>query len=235
MSNEAVAFGLLADRCDEPQVVERRRPETINQTPHVHHGILSLLRQTREQHLGVLWFAPDQLASSFELQGKARERWPQAIMQVAPEAPPLLLSGCDQPFPGALQIRGESDGVHGDLCLSSKVLKQSPIAGGELFAGGSGRDHQAPYLLPLVDERQGFRFCPGRSVGGGTPKAISLLEQDGYIGQLERLGYGLNYRRQHRLWGESRFDAAPQARGHRGRIISLTVHQSIDASLEPAP
>src|SRR5215207_7153156 len=82
MSDEAVAFGLLAERCDEPQVVERRWSEAINQAPHVHHGILRLLRQAREQHLGVHWLAPDQLAGSFELQGKARECWPQAIMEV---------------------------------------------------------------------------------------------------------------------------------------------------------
>jgi hypothetical protein len=49
-------------------------------------------------------------------------------VQVAPQALPLFLSGCDQPFPGALQVSGEPDSVHGDLSLSSKVLKQSPIA-----------------------------------------------------------------------------------------------------------
>ncbi len=40
-------------------------------------------------------------------------------------------------------------------------------------------------LLPLIDERQGFRFCPGRSVGRGTPKALSLLLA---TGQFEKNG-----------------------------------------------
>jgi hypothetical protein len=45
MSDEAVAFRLLADRSNEPQVVERWRPEAVNQAPHVAYSLLRLVLQ----------------------------------------------------------------------------------------------------------------------------------------------------------------------------------------------
>jgi hypothetical protein len=45
MSDEAVAFRLLADRSNEPQIVERWRPEAVNQAPHVAYGLLRLVLQ----------------------------------------------------------------------------------------------------------------------------------------------------------------------------------------------
>jgi hypothetical protein len=127
LNYESVTFGLLADGCDEPQVVERRWPEAVDQAPHVAHRILRLILQAREQILCVPWLAPDQLARRVELQGQARERGAQPVVQVASQAPPLLLSGCDQEFAGALQIGGEPDGVHGPLNLAGEVLQQAAV------------------------------------------------------------------------------------------------------------
>src|SRR5215213_2494924 len=70
---------------------------------------------------------------------------------------------------------------------------------------------------------------------GSAPEAPSFLEQDGHVGQLQGLGYGLHDRGQHRLGGDRRLDALSQARGHRRWVVSITVHQPVHAALEPAP
>src|SRR5215207_3770870 len=103
MSDEAVAFGLLADCCDGPQ----------------------------------------------------------AVVQVAPQAPPLLLPGCDKVFAGASQVGGESHSVNGNLCLAGEVLKQAPVSIGEHFSGCPRTYYETPDLLPLIHEQQGFGFCRG--------------------------------------------------------------------------
>jgi hypothetical protein len=67
--------------------------------------------------------ANHQLARCIQLQGQARQRRSYAVVQVAPQAPPLRLSGCDQALAGALQIGGQPDGVDGYLCLAGEILQ----------------------------------------------------------------------------------------------------------------
>jgi hypothetical protein len=58
---------------------------------------------------------------------KTRKLCAQAVVQVAPEAPPLLLTRTYQPLAGVLQIGGEPNGVHGHLSLSGEILKQAAV------------------------------------------------------------------------------------------------------------
>ena len=172
-----MALRLLADGREEPQVVERGGPETVNQAPDVAHGVLRLVLEAREQRLCVLRFAPDQLASRVEPEGQARERGAKAVVQIPPQAPPLFLSGRDEPLAGALQVGRQPHGVHGDLGLPGEVLKQPAVGGRELLAGRPRGDHQATDLLPLVYERPCVRFSRGGPVSRRGTEAFSLLQK----------------------------------------------------------
>ena len=219
MSDEAVALRLLADGREEAQIVERGRPEPINQASYVAHGVLRLVLEAREQLLCVLRLAPDQLASRVEPEGQARERGAKAVVQISPQAPPLLLPAGHELLAGALQVGRQPHGVHGDLGLPGEVLKEHAVGGRELLTGRPRGDHQATDLLPLVDERPCVRFSLGGPVSRRGTETFSLLEQDSSVRQLERLGDRFGDRRQYSLGGEGRLKASSQARGHRVGVV----------------
>ena len=122
-----LALCLLADGRDDPQIIQGGWPQAVYEPPHFGEGLLRSLLEARERLFGVLRPGPDQLARRMELQGKACQRGPNAIVQVAPQAPPLLLTRCDQSFAGVLEVGGERDGVHGYLGLTGQVLQKLPV------------------------------------------------------------------------------------------------------------
>ena len=72
----------------------------------------------------------------------------QAVVQVAAQAPALLLAGGDQPLARALQVGGEPDGVHGHLRLAREVLQQAPVGSGKALSRCSRGEHEPSDLLP---------------------------------------------------------------------------------------
>ena len=76
----------------------------------------------------------------------------QAVVQVAAQAPALLLPRRDQPLARALQVGGQPDGVHGHLSLAGEVLEQASVGIREAFSGCPRREYEASDLFPLIDE-----------------------------------------------------------------------------------
>jgi hypothetical protein len=207
----------------------------MDQVPDVSDGRAEFVAQLHHQLISGCRVAWDEAPEGASLDVQSGQLCAQTVVQVTPEASPLLLPGCYQAFARALEVGSEPDGVHSDLSLAGEILQQAPVGIGEAFSGCPGREYQVPYLLPLVYKRQGLGFSHGRAVGRSAPRALFLVKEDGRVGQLESLGDGLGDRGQHALRGEGCFQAPPQARDHRIRIISLAVHQAVHAALESAP
>ena len=63
---------------------------------------------------------------------------------------------------------------------------------------------------------------------------VALLERDGGVGQLERLGDSLDDRRKHRLRRRDTFQPPAQLRDNHIWLIALPIRQPVHATLEPA-
>jgi hypothetical protein len=112
----------LAKGRNEAEFVERRWAQGVDRAPDVGDGSPYALGQVGEQALG-LWVAGEAVACGFELECEGGQLRTDAVVQVAPEAPSLLLAAGHQPFAGSLQVSCETHGVGGDPYLAGEVLE----------------------------------------------------------------------------------------------------------------
>ena len=103
-------------------------------------------------------------------------------MQVAPQAPPLLLARVDQPLARTLEVGGEAHGVGGGLGVAGEVVEQAPICRAERLARGAGGEYQLPDGLRPVGERQDERLSFGPPYSATVSKALVPLEGDRHVG-----------------------------------------------------
>jgi hypothetical protein len=69
----AILRGTLAQGAEEAEVVERRRPEPVDQATDVDDGILSIRLQVEQQLLGGVWVSPHELADGVDRERLAGE------------------------------------------------------------------------------------------------------------------------------------------------------------------
>src|SRR5829696_7583030 len=97
----------LAQSAQEAEIVERRRPEPVDQAPDVGDGILGVRLQLEQQPLGGVRVAPHERADGVDRERLAGELGPQTIMQVAPETTTFFFTCLHKAFARALQVGGE--------------------------------------------------------------------------------------------------------------------------------
>jgi len=96
--------GPLAKRLDEPQVIERRWSKLPRQSPDIGEDALGLLLEARQPGDRGIRVAPDLVASHIEADRHRRQGGPDAIVESAANASPLLFAVHDQPFARSQQL-----------------------------------------------------------------------------------------------------------------------------------
>ena len=109
MVGGAELLGLLPQRTDEPELVERGRAERVHEPAHVGDRVLDLRARVLEQRAGSGRLGDEQVLGRFDLERGARECRSEAVVEIAAQAPALLLSGGHQALPRPLQLRGLGD------------------------------------------------------------------------------------------------------------------------------
>ena len=146
-------LGLHPQRRDEPELVERGWSQRVDQAPDVGDRGRRLAHELGQQPVGRLEVAPQQQSRRSDLERDPRERRPEAVVQIAVQAPAFLLAGRDRLLARALQVLGQTHGVRGHGGLPRDVVEQPQLAGGEPLAGRARAERELADLLAAVGQR----------------------------------------------------------------------------------
>ena len=158
----ADALGQPLQRADQAELVQRRRPQPVDQPADVGDRRAQLAAQLAGQRLGRRRVAGDQAAQHAGLHGQPGQLRAEPVVQVAAQPPPLLLAGGDQPLAGALQVGGEP---------RRRTPRRRPGGRGRRAAAGRrGRTPSSPGRRPehQVADRRAVVEQRQRTVGRGT-------------------------------------------------------------------
>ena len=138
---------------DEPELVERRRAQAVDQPADVGDHRLHLLGGRHEQLVGALQIRRGQVADGLEREREPGQGRPEAVVQVAPDPPPLLLAQLDDALPRrpAAPARARRRG-----------RRLRPAARGRRSAGGHARGAARPAAARAAARR---RPRPGGRAG----------------------------------------------------------------------
>ena len=117
-----------AERGGEPELVERRRAKAVDQPADVSDHRLHLLGGRDEELVGALEIRAGEVADGLEREREPGQCRPEAVVQVATDAPPLLLAKLDDALPRQLQLLRETDCVDGGGDLGCEVGDQAVVA-----------------------------------------------------------------------------------------------------------
>ena len=121
------AGGLLAEGAEEAELVQRRRPQLVDEAADVRDHVLRLVPEAYELLVDGGGVAFDEGGGRVQLERDSGERRAEAVVEVTPETPPFFLAGGDDSFARALQGKGERDCVGGDAGLAGEVAEQLPV------------------------------------------------------------------------------------------------------------
>ncbi len=154
-------------------------------------------------------------------------------MQIATEPAALLLTRRDQSFPGTLNLSGQADSVSGGANLPGQVFQEPAVGAREGVAGGAGRERELSHRLCLVDEWQVEEVRARSAICGGNAQRLALAQRDGDVWQLQRLGDGLDDRRQHRFRRQRCLQPSAEAGDDSVGIVTIPVDEAVDEPLHP--
>ncbi len=164
-------------------------------------------------------------------------------MQVAAQPAPLLLARGHQPLARLLQVAGEVlqvalelHSVRHDAGLAGHVAQQALIGHAEGCVRRARRQQQLAGRLALVGQREDGhrgrrRRAGGAGIGGHHHRLARLRQRDGRVGQLQRLGDGLDHRLQGGFGRGRGLQALTQPRKHGVGLVPLAVDQAIGGPL----
>jgi len=95
-------------------------------------------------------------------------------VQVAPQAPTLLLARGDQLLARALELRRQAHGIGRGSRLAGEVGQQRAIGAREWLVRATLREREPADLLPVVDECQPFQVAARRAMGGDDDRLTPL-------------------------------------------------------------
>src|SRR5260370_36844952 len=99
-----IVHGLGTYGYNETQIVKSRRAKIIDQAANIGDRRLRLTNELLQQSHGLRRFRWNDIMRRFGFHDDGGERWSQAIVQIAAQAPALLFSGRDQMLARALHI-----------------------------------------------------------------------------------------------------------------------------------
>jgi len=98
---------LFLERPDQPQGIQSRRTQRVNQATNVVQRAVYLGDKIRKQGHALVSCRWELIASGFGLQGDGGQHWPQPVVQVATQAPSFLFAGRHQVLARALERTGQ--------------------------------------------------------------------------------------------------------------------------------
>ena len=123
-----VLVGLLAQRGDEPELVERGRPQAVDQPADLADVGLGLVGELTERAARASGSRRTRSRATSSRISVAASDGPQTVVQVATQAPALLLARRDEPLAAALELAAAGQGLHERAHLGADVLEQASVA-----------------------------------------------------------------------------------------------------------
>ena len=117
-----------AKRGCQPELVERWRPQPVNEPADVSDHRLDLLGGGDEQFVGALKIGAAEVADGLEGEREPGKRRAEAVVQVATDAPALLFAKLDDALSRQLQLLRETDCVDRGGDLGCEVGDQAVVA-----------------------------------------------------------------------------------------------------------
>ena len=144
------AVGVRAQRGGEPEVLEHRRrsPRTIRRTSATAASVCSRAPATSGSLCGspAFW-----AACSVSAMPASAE--PETVVQLAPQAPPLLLAGGHDRLARVLDLGGHPQRVEDEGELADQHLGERDVGGAVELAGRPRADDQPPEQQPALADR----------------------------------------------------------------------------------
>ena len=141
------------DRFDEPELVERRWPQPVDEAAHIGQRHADVAAKLVEQLPRTLGIRPERRGRGLGAQADRGQRRPEAVMQVPPEPTALLLAGDDEPLPRPREIVPQPDRADRGSRLPPEVLEQPQLVAAEAGLTGAHAQHEPSDSLRAVDER----------------------------------------------------------------------------------
>ncbi len=223
----------LAERADQPQFVERRRAQPVDQASDIRYCGPQLGPQLGGLLLGGRRITLNGHAQGPSLDRQGGELGAEAVMEITAQAPALLFTGGDDPLARALEIGGEAHRMGGDADLARQVFQETPVSGAKCLAGTARSDDQFADRLGLIDERHPDdpgTDIPAAAAGSG---AFAAVEDDSGVGQPQCLGHRPHDRGQDLLRGEGAFQSLAEASKDGVGIVAVAIEEAIHCPLHP--
>ncbi len=110
------------DSRNQPQIVQRRRPQLMNHAPDVVDGGPDIALHLARQPLGRRWVGRNETLQHPGFQEQRRQRRAKPVVQVATQAAALLFATGYQLQPRALQVSRQLCAIHSRARLSGDTL-----------------------------------------------------------------------------------------------------------------
>jgi len=121
----------FSERADQPQLIKRRRAQSVDQATDVRYGGSQFSPQLGSLLLSSARVSGDRCAERPGLDSQSGELGAEAIVEITAQSSPLLLPSGDNPLARALEISGEPHRVRGNADLACQVLQQLPVSRAE--------------------------------------------------------------------------------------------------------
>ena len=224
--------GQLGQRTGQAQVVEGGRAQPVDRRPAAVADRAQPQRGAVQDRVGRLGVPGVHVPRGLDLQGRGGERRTDAVVQVPPQPPPLLLAGAHQQLAGVLEVAAQQHAVHGHRRLPRQAGQQPVVGPGEPTR--TAPDPQLAQRLPGVREDDGLGRRFHTRAAGGDDRAVPQHQRHRRPEHPRRRGHHLG---QHlvgdRLRIPGRLELLPQPGQRRIRVPDVAVHQPVDDSLQP--
>src|SRR5215467_5882114 len=177
--------GVLGKGAGQPEVVQRRGAQFVDQAADVGDRRLGLFPQVLQQRAGRVRVGAHEPAGGVELHGDPGQDGAEAVVQVAADAASFFFPGGDQPLPGLLELCGQAGRVHGRAGVVGQAGQQPPVGVVEGFGGPAGGDDQVADVGSGGGQRDAQRYragWQGAVGGGGAGRPVSVGDLDGGVG-----------------------------------------------------
>ena len=222
-------------RPDQAELVDRGGSQAIDETTDVADRAGDLGPELGQQLLGMVRVRAQLALGSLGAHPDRRQRRTQAVVQVAAQAPALLLAGRDDPLPRCPQVVGQDGRVRRDPDLAGEVVEEADVRVGQGVARPAGRHEQPADLAGAVGEAPLHQLVGSRAVLGreSSGRAVTELERD--VREAQRIGDRVHDHPRHRLRVDAPLEALAEPPDGAHRLVTIAVQPPRRGALEDVP
>lgn len=158
--------GLLAQRPDKAQIVQRGRAEVVDHAADLVNRGLRLALDLAEQRRRRRRIALHKQAGRVHRERLARQSRTEPVVEFAAQPPALLLTRRHQLLARAAERDGQLRGVDGGPRLLDKLQQDPAVGGAQLRLTRPWRHAQPAHFLAVGDERELRQCTVGRRADG---------------------------------------------------------------------